>query len=162
MTPNDLLAAGIRMSTASIHRMTNDLTPEEFLHQPTPGANCAAWIVGHVAMTLHRCLGRIGVANLPPVPDDVAAKFQVTKAAAGKQDALGEPEKLISMLDDRSERLQAAFLKLPPDALTAEMEFQAPGATNRAEMLLFLSLHSAIHSGQISTIRRSLGKPPLV
>jgi hypothetical protein len=161
MTPNDLLAAGIRMSTALIHRMVDDLTPDEFLHQPAPGANCAAWIVGHLATTLHRTLGRVGATDLPALPDDVAAKFQTTRAAAGRQEGYGDPKALLALLDDRAERLQAAYLNLPAEAFAADMEFKPPAATNRGEMLLFLALHTSVHAGQLSTIRRSLGKPPL-
>jgi hypothetical protein len=161
MTPNDLLASGIRMSTALVHRMVGDLTPAEFLHQPAPGANCAAWIVGHLATTMNRTLGRLGVEGVPNIPEDVAAKFQMTKQPAEKQDGLGDAKDLLGLLDDQATRLQAAMLSLPAEALLAEPEFRPPAANNRGDMLLFLSLHSAIHAGQISTIRRSLGKPPL-
>jgi hypothetical protein len=34
--------------------------------------------------------------------------------------------------------------------------------TNSGEMLLFGVMHITMHCGQLSTIRRSLGKPPLV
>ncbi len=161
MTTNDLLVSGIRMSTAMIQRMTADLTPEELLHQPAAGANCAAWIVGHLAMTLHRSLGRLGVTDLPTVPDEIAAKFQMTKQAAGKQEGLGDTQALLAMFNDRAERLQAALAKVTPEVLEGEPEFRPPGCANRGDMLLFLGLHNTMHAGQISTIRRSLGKPPL-
>jgi len=161
MTPNDLLASGIRMSTALIRRMVDDLTPEEFLHQPAPGANCAAWIIGHLATTMNRTLGRLSVEGVPSIPEAVGAKFQMTKQPAGKQEGLGDPKNLIGLLDDQATRLLAALLSLPAEALLAEPEFRPPAANNRGDMLLFLSLHSAFHAGQLSTIRRSLGKPPL-
>jgi hypothetical protein len=162
MTPNDLIVAGLRTSTQLIHRMTSDLTPAEFLHQPAAGANCAAWIVGHLALSAQRALGRMGVTGLPAVPEELVAKLQTTKSAAGKQDGYGDPKELLAMLDDRVARLSAAILKLPAEALTAEPDFRPPGVTNRGEALLFLSIHNGVHSGQISTIRRSLGKPPLM
>ena len=162
MTPNDLLASGIRMSTAMVHRLVDDLTPAEFIHQPAPGANCAAWIVGHLATTMNRALGRLGVEEAPRIPEDVAAKFQMTKQPAGKQDGLGDPKDLIGLLDDQATRLQAALRSLTDEALAGEPEVKPPGVKTRGEMLLFLSLHSAAHAGQLSTIRRSLGKPPLL
>ena len=36
--------------------------------QPVPGANSAAWIVGHLAVTLWRDAGRLGAPELPPLP----------------------------------------------------------------------------------------------
>jgi hypothetical protein len=115
MTPNDLLASGIRMSTALVHRMVGDLTPAEFLHQPAPGANCAAWIVGHLATTMNRTLGRLGVEGVPSIPEDVAASFQMTKQPAEKQVGLGDPKDLLGLLDDQATRLQAAMLSLPAE-----------------------------------------------
>jgi uncharacterized damage-inducible protein DinB len=35
--------------------------------------------------------------------------------------------------------------------------FSTPG-----EMLSFMSVHTAMHAGQVTIIRRSLGRPPLV
>ena len=37
MTPQDTLAAGYRMAGQMIRRMTDDLSPAEFRHQPTAG-----------------------------------------------------------------------------------------------------------------------------
>ena len=54
MTPNDLIAGGHRMARQLLHRMVDDLSPAEFRHQPVPGANSAAWVVGHLALTARR------------------------------------------------------------------------------------------------------------
>ena len=143
MTPNDLLVSGIRMSTALVHRMVDDLTPEEFNHQPTPGANCAAWIVGHLATTINRTLHRLTKIGVPHLPEDVLAKFEMTKQPAGKQENLGAKNSLLGLLDDQSFRLESVLHSLPEDTLTAEPEFTPPEGKNRGDMLLFLSLHSA-------------------
>ena len=51
---------------------------------------------------------------------------------------------------------------MPADALAAGSDIPVPLATNRAEAIQFGAIHIAMHTGQLSTIRRSLGKPPVV
>jgi hypothetical protein len=162
MTPNDLLAASYRMSAVFLHRMVDDLSPGEFERQPLPGTNCAAWVVGHLALTLRNTLRRFGAADLPAIPDEIVSKLKTTKTPAGEQCGYGDPKALLAVFDTCIERLQAAVRELPAGALTAASDIPVPFPTNRAEAILFGAIHIAMHSGQLSTIRRSLGKPPVV
>jgi hypothetical protein len=84
MDSHELLAAGYRMIAHVFRRMTSDLTQEEFLHQPLPGTNCAAWLAGHLALTMHRSLKRLGVTDVPDFPEELASKLQATGQSAGK------------------------------------------------------------------------------
>ena len=78
MTPNDLIAGGHRMARQLLHRMVDDLSPAEFRHQPVPGANSAAWVVGHLALTARRTAERLGATDLPAVPPGLADRLTVT------------------------------------------------------------------------------------
>jgi hypothetical protein len=86
----------------------------------------------------------------------------VTKKPAAVQPDLGEKTELLAILDTCVEKLIAAALAIPLEALKAPPANPSPFAKNYGEALHFGALHFAIHSGQLSTIRRSLGKPPLV
>jgi hypothetical protein len=162
MTPNDLLAAGYRMSAQLFHRMVDDLTLEEFTRQPVPGANCAAWVVGHLAVTMRNMTQRLGATDLPDIPGELADKLKATRQPAGEQCGCGDPKILLAVFDVCVERFAALAGKLSADGLAGEPDFKVPFATNRGEALLFGALHIAMHTGQLSTIRRSLGKPPIV
>jgi DinB superfamily len=162
MTPNDLLAAGYRMSAAFVHRMLDDLTPEEFECQPLPGANCAAWVVGHLALTLRNTLRRLGATDLPTMSDEVVSRLKTTRAPAGEQGGYGDPKALLAAFDACIERLQAAVRILPESALDAASDIPIPFPNNRGEAILFGAFHIMLHAGQLSKIRRSLGKPPVV
>jgi uncharacterized damage-inducible protein DinB len=163
MTPFELSAAAYRMSFQMIHRLCNDLTEEEFHHQPVPGANSAAWIVGHLAVTNTRFGARYGATGMPELGEDFIARFKATRQSAGDQSALGTKAELLSVLDATAERLMEAVRRLPPEALSAPLPTPAPAVvTNSAEMMIFGSMHIMMHVGQLSTIRRSLGKPPLM
>ena len=162
MSPNDVLTAGYRMSAQLFHRMVDDLTPEEFARQPVAGANSAAWVVGHLALVLRNGLRRMGAADVPAFPAELEAKFTATRQAAGEQTGYGDPKVLLAIFDACLERFTAIVQRMPADVLATAQEGRVPFATNQAEAILFGALHIALHSGQLSTIRRSLGKPPLV
>jgi hypothetical protein len=162
MTPTDVLAAGYRMSGQLLHRMVDDLTPDDWDRQPVPGANSAAWVIGHVALTLRNGLRRMGAADVPDFPAGLEEKFKTTKQPACDQSDCGDPKALLAVFDACLERFLTMVRSLPADALAGEPDFKHPFTTNKAESILFGSLHIAMHTGQLSTIRRSLGKPPVV
>src|SRR6476469_200509 len=63
-TVNDSLVFGLSSSAGMLTRYVADLSAAEFHHRPSPNANCAAWTVGHLAMTDRNGLKRLG-APLP-------------------------------------------------------------------------------------------------
>jgi hypothetical protein len=164
MTANDTIAAGYRMAKALIHRMVDDLTPMEFLHQPCPGANSTAWIVGHLALTLRKTAIRLGVDDydLTGVSPGVTQLLSKTGQPAGDQSDILIGKDLLNLFDECIGAVIAAVKKLPSRKLAGPPSAPSPIANNYAEGLIFGSLHIAMHSGQLSTIRRSLGKPPVV
>jgi uncharacterized damage-inducible protein DinB len=162
MSPNDLLAAGYRMGRRMVHGFVDDMTAEEFHHQPVPGANSAAWIVGHLAVVARRTAERLGATELPILTEEFVGRFSQTKKPAGTQATLGDKAELLALLDDSIEKLMEAVLKLPIEALTGPPPTSGPFSTNYGEAVLFGAMHMTMHCGQISTIRRSLGKPPVM
>jgi hypothetical protein len=162
MTPNDLVAGAYRMAGLMIHRMIDDLAPGDFGHHPVPGANSAAWVVGHLATTLRRTADRLGATDLPTVDPGLADKLTTTRKAAGDQSGLGDPAALVKLFDTCLEKVIGALRSIPAEKLVGPPSVPGPFATNYAEGLLFGALHIVMHSGQLSTVRRGLGKPPMV
>ncbi len=160
MSPNDLLASGHRMGQQLLHRMVDDLTADEFGHQPVPGTNCAAWVVGHLAVTARRTAERLGATDLPPLTEEFVALYSVTKKPAGAQTELGEKADLLKLFDGCVEKLIEAVRALPTEALSNPPANPSAFASNYGEAVLFGAIHVAMHCGQLSTVRRSLGKPP--
>jgi hypothetical protein len=162
MTPNDLHAAGYRAAKGLVHRMIDDLTPEDYRHQPVPGANSALWVIGHLAVILRRSAERLGATDLPAVDPAMAARFMPTKQLAGTQNELGDPAEWVRLFDICVDKVAEVVKAVPAANLDAPPLFPVPFATNQGEATLFGALHVAMHVGQLSTIRRSLGKPPVV
>ncbi|HUR52676.1 MAG TPA: DinB family protein [Gemmataceae bacterium] len=161
MTPNDVIASGYRMAKALLHRMTDDLTPDEFRHQPCAGANSAAWVVGHLAATLHQTARRMGAPGLPSIPADFAGRFAKTGKPAEAQSEPGDPAEMLRILDASLDAIIGGVRALPAEKFDEPSSVFALAGTF-GELLQFGSLHLSMHVGQLSTIRRTLGKPPVV
>src|SRR5262245_63027442 len=99
MTPNEILASAYSMAAQLLHRMVDDLTPDEVLRQPCAGANNAAWVVGHLTNTLRNSLRRLGGTDLPELPAGLAGKFVATKQVADEQTGLGNPKEMLDLFD---------------------------------------------------------------
>jgi hypothetical protein len=162
MTPNDLFAHAYESGRKLVHRMVDDLSPDEWVRQPVPGANNAAWIVGHLTLTLRNGLRRKRIRDLPDFPDELDGKFLATKQVAGEQTGYGDPTALLALFDAYMDRLVAWVRGLSTEELAATPENPGPFSTTFAEGVQFGALHIAMHVGQLSTIRRSLGRPPVV
>ena len=162
MTPNELLAGGYRMGRHLVRLMCEDLTEDQFRPQPVPGANSAAWIVGHLAVVARRTADRLGETGLPVLTEEFIGQFSATKQPAGAQAELGNRTDLLDLLTVCVEKVMQAILKLPTEALDGPALGPNRFATNFGEAVLFGAMHFTMHCGQLSTIRRSLGKPPQV
>jgi hypothetical protein len=99
---------------------------------------------------------------LPAVDPAWASKFAATKQSAGEQSELGDPTELVKLFDTCADKLSDVVKGLSAAELDGPPSFKGPFATNFGEGVLFGVLHIAMHIGQLSTIRRSLGKPPVV
>ncbi|OWK36369.1 DinB family protein [Fimbriiglobus ruber] len=161
-TPADAIVYSLRTSQKLFHRILGDLKPADYEHQPTPGANCAAWIIGHLALSDRRSLGRLGVTDLPALPDGFEARFTATKTRADEQTGYGDPTALVALFDAHRNKLIEAVQAIDPTKLQEPLETPHPLFASKDELLVFVGFHTATHTGQISTIRRNLGYPPLM
>ena len=162
MTTNQLLATGLRVSGGMIEGMAGELSAAELLHRPCGGANCAAWIVGHMILVDRSMMKRLGVdeSDLPPLADDFTTRFGRDEHAP-KRDDYGDTSSLVA--DFRRGRALFAQKVESADAarLDAALENPSPRFKTVGEMANFAATHSGLHAGHLSTIRRSLGRPPL-
>ncbi|HEY7118033.1 MAG TPA: DinB family protein [Tepidisphaeraceae bacterium] len=162
-TPNDVLVHSLTASQAMLNRYCQDLKPEEYLHRPCAGGNCTAWLIGHLILTDRRALGRLGVtADLPPLPDGFEKRFARDPEAPRASD-FGDVTILLPLFNKHRQLLTEAARRAPAELLDKPVEQPHPMFGNVGEAVNYVSgAHVAMHAGQITIIRRSLGKPPLV
>ena len=151
---------GLRNAAQFINMMASDLDRDAMHHRPCPDANCTAWILGHLTLTNLgglRALGREDLA--PPLPDDFAQRFARDDTAPKAAD-YGEVDLLLKHFNDTLDAYMTALQDADDETLNKPIEH--PLFSSAGEMAGFFSIHIASHGGQISTIRRSLGMPPVI
>ena len=156
-----VLAFEFRSSGNLLAAYSEDLAKKELLHRPVNGANCAAWIIGHLVHTDRRAATLMGVADLPPLPEGFEKRFS-REGDAPKADEYGDVTMLVKLFRESREKIAAAIEKLPEEVLNKPLEKPSSRYSTLGEMIGFMALHTAMHSGQITIIRRSLGRPPLI
>ena len=160
-TTNDTIAFALTASQALLNRYTADLKPEEYLHRPTPASNCAAWLIGHLTLTERNALKALGAGDLPPLPDGFEKRFSRDEGCpqAGE---FGDATALMPLFNQHRERLIDAVRRATPQQLDAPLEKPRPLFNTVGAMAHFMAIHVAVHAGQITMIRRSLGRPPIM
>lgn len=160
-TPNDAIANSLANSQMMLHRFTDDLSPAEYLHRPVEKANCVAWLIGHLTLGDRRALGEFGVGDLPALPEGFEKRFSRDEGCpqAGE---FGDVSILLPLFDAHRKLLIEAVKRATPEQLNAPLAKPLPRFGTPGEMANFMPLHLAMHAGQITIIRRSLGRPPVI
>lgn len=160
-TANDLIVHSLTVSQVLFQRYTADLTAPEYLHRPTEKANCAAWTIGHVTLSDRRVCRAFG-GDLPPLPEGFEHRFGQGEGCpqAGE---FGDVSGLMPLFNEHRSRLIEAVRRATPAQLDQPLEKPRPPLfSTLGEMANFMAVHVAMHAGQNTIIRRSLGRPPIV
>jgi hypothetical protein len=160
-TANDMIVHSLSVSQKMLHRYVEDLKPEEYLHRPTPKANCTAWLLGHLILVDKGLVEGLGVKDAPSLPDGFEKKFS-QKDGAPEAAEFGDVTILMPLFDKYRTLLIGKVAALPAAELEKPSPRQHPMFSNVAERLNYMGHHATMHIGQITIIRRSLGRPPIV
>src|SRR3954470_8188900 len=160
-SPNDVIAAGLANSQALLKRYTADLAPAEYLHRPASKANCAAWTIGHLILTERQALAALGVSDPPPLPDGFDKRFS-REEGCPQAEVFGDASILMPLFEQHRKMLIDAINRAPLDLLNKSTGSKHPFFATVGDTANFMALHTAMHAGQITLIRRSLGRPPIM
>ena len=129
------------------------LTQEQSLAQPSPGGNCANWILGHLTDVQNGAMHLLGEM---PVWESDQLKRASYDPITGPADAIDWTTLRSRFLGSR-ERCLAAISKLSDEALAEAVPHPFGGTATRAELLNLLAFHQAYHAGQLAISRRLAG-----
>lgn len=129
----ECLAEGLENAQTVLGLLTDNLPEAKYAHVPCNGANNTRWIMDHLAQTDRSILARLGAAV---------------------------PSEELSFKEVRAKLIEAVRAMDPAD-LDRNVDGH-PLARTLGSLLNVTALHTMLHAGQISTIRRSLGYPPVL
>ena len=160
MSYANAIAFGLDRSAKMLNRFCSDLTPAELLHRPVPKANCAAWLLGHLTLSERRILALLGGEG-PALPEGFEKRFS-RDAGAPEATDFGDTGILLPLFNEHRNRLIEKVRATPSEVLDKPVEKPHPMFGTLGEMASFFAIHTSVHAGQITTIRRSLGHPPVI
>lgn len=159
---NDALVNTLTVSQKLLNRYCEDLKPEEYLQRACAGGNTTAWILGHLILTERNALGRVGVTELPELPEGFEKRFGRDEGAA-KASEFGDVSVLLPLFNRQRQLLIDAVKAAGAEVLERPLEKPHPLIGTRVwEVVNFMGAHVNMHAGQVTMIRRSMGKPPIV
>jgi hypothetical protein len=162
MTPIELMS-DVLTRDAQILKMTlADFTDDEMLTRPVPGANHAAWQLGHLVASAAHLVGAVAPDLIPKPLAALGEKF------SGKTANVDDPAffpKKVELLEAFSQAYDAAAgwvrTLTPDDLLRPTPGRMAEYAPTVGHLALMLASHIMMHVGQMQVTRRRLGKPLL-
>lgn len=151
----------LRFGRGFLH-MVLEKTPDELFYTPAfPGANHAAWVVGHLAHTdefFYKSLGN-GKGVLPASWDEL---FGMNSKCVPDAKKYPSRKELMAALTERRAKVEAWLGSLSDEQLltpvTGELEMFAKTI---AQLGPSMSFHDGFHAAQISAARRASGLPPM-
>lgn len=171
----ELLAHNVMNSQALFERYLAGFDETNRTSQAPALPNHAAWTLGHLALTAHRCTQRVNGSDqpgeLPPgafvMGDRGDAKRFATESVAFGSSPTDDPdrypslERSIEIMRDAHRELANALRNAGDDALARQTPWGG-GTTSVSDLALRMGFHIGTHAGQIVDLRRGLGFQPIM
>ncbi len=160
MSHDPHLQFALETSRRMLHMFVDDLTTEQRRHRVCPEANCVDWLVGHLVLTEQR-FHAVFDAKSPTLPEGFDKKFARDEVAPRQAD-YGDTSGLMRLFDVQRNITVEKVSQMTQEQLMVPLLKPHPRFSTLGEAAIFCALHVNIHAGQISMIRRMLGKPPVI
>ncbi|HTW95622.1 MAG TPA: DinB family protein [Tepidisphaeraceae bacterium] len=162
MTQTELCADVLNRNFDMLKMTLADFSDADLLVRPCPGANHAAWQIGHLIVAETRLINGVTPAAMPELPAGFADHFN--KETASKDDPNFFPGK--SPLMDQFSKTRQATVKWVSGLTQADLDKPMSGPVAQrvptvGHLVMMLPGHVLMHLGQFQVIRRKLGKPIL-
>ena len=163
MTTAEFLADQAARNLALLEMALADMTDEDMLVRPCPGANHANWQVGHLISSEVKMLSAMpGNPEFPALPEGFHAMYDHDKTGVDSPDAFLTKAELLSNLSEVRKATVAWIRGLTPELMAQEVQTPlGPMAPTVGHMAAIVPTHLTLHTGQIQVIRRKTAKPVL-
>lgn len=156
MTVGEMFANHYQQSTGMLLAVIDSFSDDEIFVRPVPGANHAAWQIGHLIKTQYKMFNRMG-GKLPELPADFDTKFTKETAKSDNPADFTDRKTLRELAAKMSEAVIAIVKTVKDEDLAKETGVSF--VPTIFDVLALYSAHNAMHIGQMQVIRRKLGKP---
>lgn len=159
MTYFDAVKQNLAFADMIWNMLTADLSDADLFVRPVPEANHLAWQLGHVIVAEWQFLKALG-RTAPKLPDGFIENHNTPGA---KKDG---PDGFLTLngYRDLMRSMREWFLRAVDEMTEQDLSKPTEGpiaaiAPTVGQLLILAGNHNSFHTGQLSVIRRKLGKP---
>lgn len=159
MNTKDAVRATMITADFMVENYLSDITPQEMMIRPAPGANHLAWQLGHLISAETRLVETASPGSMPPLPAGFADRHSKNTAASDNPgDFLSKDEYLKLAKTVRAATLQSLD-KMSEADFDQPVSGRLPPFVKRAgDCFLTVGGHWILHAGQWVVLRRYLGR----
>lgn len=151
--------AALEFSRGFLEQLADGIPPDKATHQPVNTANHLLWILGHSAVTDDYFISTLA-GQEAKCPENWGELFGMGSEPVDDPSKYPALDEVKTVMAERREALVAWLGSLDDDALAEPLPEDLQGfAANRGALMATLAAHEAMHVGQLSVIRKSLGLP---
>lgn len=163
MKAHDVLISMLNTARYITTTYLADLSDEELLVRPVPGAHHIAWQLGHLILSECSMLEGIKPGSAPQLPEGFEVNHSKEAAHSDRLDGYLSKDAYLGIMGRVREatRLQLEECseqrldELGPEALRSY-------APTVGSVFLMIGSHEVMHSGQLAVVRRALGKKVVI
>jgi uncharacterized damage-inducible protein DinB len=161
MTAKDAIKTALTSTQQVLGMYLSDLSDADLLVRPAPGANHVAWQLGHlIASERGLITQQLPEAAYPELPAGFGERHDKHTAATEPPKGFATKAEYLALFNKSREATLANLAKL------SDADLDRPTKGNMAKMaptlgaiFVLVSNHTLMHGGQITVLRRKLGKP---
>jgi len=162
MSQGEFLAGILNGNLEFLKNTLGDFSDADMLVRPVPGANHAAWQVGHLVVAENGMVNSCAPGAGGELPAGFAAKFSKETVSIDDPKFFPTKAELIAAFS----KTRAATIAWVKSLTPADMEKPSGERIKRfaptwGHLATTIPTHVAMHVGQFQVIRRKLGKPIL-
>lgn len=163
MNANDVLRNNLQMADFVLNRLLEDLSDEELFARTSPAANHVAWQLGHLVASERRLVEAVCPGKSPELPAGFEQAHQKETAGTQSHDGFRTKDDYLELYRRQREATLTAI-----DAVSeSDLDKPSPEALRKffptvGAVLALTAMHQMWHIGQITAVRRHLGKPVVI
>ena len=140
-----------------------DLSDADILVRPVPGANHTAWQIGHLIYADYGLVSeQLPDAKFPPLPDGFKDAHSTARSSVDGADGFLTKDEYVTLFGQvRKASMEAVSTLTDADLDRPTIGSMAGFAPTLGDLLLMVATHTLMHAGQVTVLRRKLGKPIL-
>ena len=145
-----------------LRRLIEDVPDEMMTRQVAAVVNHPVWVIGHLTQSCEAIGGELGIK--PWLPVDWRQKFGTGSMPIVERGKYPSKADLLNSLADAQRRVVAGLNVMGEQGLSAplpDIRYREVFPTIGQAVLHVLTAHAALHVGQLTVWRRTVGLPPL-